>query len=271
LLCTASSSGSSFCPLPSPADSPVSITSLYDGLTSEQLARRLGLPRVVALDETTSTLDVAHTLGGEGAAAGTLILADTQTAGRGRLGRAWTSERGAGIWLTLIERPSDPAAIEVLSLRIGIALAVALDGFVDNAVSLKWPNDVYVAGRKLAGILVEARWRESTLEWVAVGIGINIRPPASEARAAGVRRGTSRLSILDAIIPGVRFAAAQPGHLSHDELEAFACRDYARGRRCVQPAEGVVQGIDARGALHIDLGSEVVAVRSGSLVLKEEQ
>lgn len=229
------------------------------------------MPRVVAFDETTSTLDVAHALGAEGAGAGTLILADAQTAGRGRMGRMWTSERGAGIWLTLIERPTDPAAIEVLSLRIGLAMAAAIDAFVEQPVSLKWPNDVYVATRKLAGILVEARWRESSLEWVAIGIGINIRPPVSEARAAGVSTGVSRLSILDAIIPGVRSAAAQRGPLSRGEVDAFGRRDFARGRECVQPAHGVVRGIDARGALLVDLGSETVAVRSGSLVLKEEQ
>ena len=240
-------------------------------MTGEQLAHRFALPRVVALNETTSTLDVAHTAGAEGAAAGTLILADAQTAGRGRLGRAWTSERGAGIWLTLIERPTDTAAIEVLSLRIGLALAVALDAFVEHPVSLKWPNDVYVTGRKLAGILVEARWRESTLEWVGIGIGINVRPPASEARAAGMPAGTSRLSILDAIIPGVRAAAARRGPLTDREIGAFAERDLARGRECVEPARGVVQGIDALGALLVDTGSQIVAVRSGSLVLKEEQ
>src|SRR5262249_45241127 len=160
-----------------------------DGHTGDQLAHRLGLPKVVAFDETTSTLDVAHVLGAEGALAGTLILADAQTAGRGRLGRSWTSERGAGIWLTMIERPSDVVAIEVLPLRIGLALANALDAFAVETVSLKWPNDVYVAGRKLAGILVEARWREAALEWIAIGIGINVRPPASEARAIGVRGG----------------------------------------------------------------------------------
>jgi len=243
----------------------------YDGLTGEQLAARLGLPLVVALAETTSTLDVAHALGAEGAVPGTLILADAQTAGRGRMGRSWTSERGAGIWLTLVERPTDAAAIEVLSLRIGLALAGAIDAFVERPVSLKWPNDVYVAERKLAGILVEARWRESALEWVAIGIGINVRPPLSEARAAGVNAGASRLSILDAIIPGVRSAAAERGSLSHRELDAFARRDLARGRECVQPARGVVQGIDARGALLVDLGAETISVRSGSLVLKEEQ
>ena len=257
--------------MPSAADPPTASIARYEGLTAEQLANRFDLPRVVAFDETTSTLDVAHTLAADGAAAGTLILADTQTAGRGRMGRSWTSERGAGIWLTLIERPTDAAAIEVLSLRIGLALAAALDAFAEQAVSLKWPNDLYVVGHKLAGILVEARWRESALEWVALGIGINVRPPASEVRAAGVKAGASRVSILDAIIPGVRSAAAQRGSLTQSEVDAFASRDCARGRECVQPAGGVVRGIDARGALLVGVGSEIIAVRSGSLVLKEEQ
>jgi BirA family biotin operon repressor/biotin-[acetyl-CoA-carboxylase] ligase len=258
-------------PLPSAADLSTTSFVRYDGQTGEALARRLGLANVVAFDETTSTLDVAHRLGAEGAPAGTLILADMQRAGRGRQGRSWTSERGAGIWLTLIERPSDLAAIEVLSLRVGSALAVALDAFAERTVSLKWPNDVYVGERKLAGILVEARWRESTPEWVAIGVGINVRPPASESRAIGVRTGTSRLAILDAVIPRIRAVAVQRGGLTPAEIDAFARRDFARGRRCVQPVHGMVQGIDARGALLVDVGGEVVSVRSGSLVLKEEQ
>jgi BirA family biotin operon repressor/biotin-[acetyl-CoA-carboxylase] ligase len=240
-------------------------------LTGEQLAHRLGLPRVVAFRETTSTLDVAHRLAAEGASAGTLVLADAQLAGRGRMGRTWVSEPGAGIWLTLIERPSDSAAIEVLSLRIGIALATALEPFAEGRVSLKWPNDVYVLGRKLAGILVEARWRDSAPEWIAIGIGINVRPPPSEPRAIGLRAGASRASILDAIIPGVRNASAKRGALSSDEVNAFTRRDFTRGRPCIQPVVGVVQGIDARGALLVATGEEVVAMRSGSLVLKEEQ
>jgi BirA family biotin operon repressor/biotin-[acetyl-CoA-carboxylase] ligase len=152
-----------------------------------------------------------------------------------------------------------------------MALAEALDSFVQGSISLKWPNDLYVGARKLSGILVEARWRESTPDWVAIGIGINVRPPASEPRAVGVQSGASRLAILDAIIPGLRIAAGESGPLTHDEVVAFAARDFARGRPCVQPVEGVVQGIDCRGALLVDVGSEIVAVRSGSLVLKEEQ
>jgi BirA family biotin operon repressor/biotin-[acetyl-CoA-carboxylase] ligase len=255
--------------LPSPADSSTTIK--YDGLTGDELARRLALPHVFALDETTSTLDVAHLVAAEGGLPGTLVVADAQTAGRGRMGRSWTSERGAGIWMTLIEHPSDLPALEVLSLRVGSALATALDALVEAPTQLKWPNDVYVAGRKLAGILVEARWRESIPEWVAIGIGINVRPPASEARAIGVRGGTSRLSILDAIIPGLRRAATALGSLTSTELDEFGRRDVARGRACTQPVEGIVQGIDPRGGLVVDVGGNTVAVRSGSLVLKEEQ
>ena len=173
--------------------------------------------------------------------------------------------------MTLIERPTDPSALEVLSLRIGLALADALSVFVDPPIQLKWPNDVYVAGRKLAGILVEARWRDSTPEWVAIGVGININPPASEARAIGVRSGTSRLAVLDAIIPGIRAAAGARGTLSLREVESFSRRDFARSRSCVQPVEGTVQGIDARGGLLVDVAGKTVEVRSGSLVLKEEQ
>ena len=82
---------------------------------------------LIEYDEVGSTLDVAHTLAADGAAAGTVVIADAQTAGRGQRGRAWQSERGAGLWLTLIERPSDASALDVLSLRVGLALAPALD------------------------------------------------------------------------------------------------------------------------------------------------
>ena len=86
----------------------------------EVLARELGLPAVEIFETVGSTLDVAHERAAAGAAAGTLILAEEQTAGRGRQGRSWTSEPGAGIWLTLIERPKDRASLDVLSLRVGL-------------------------------------------------------------------------------------------------------------------------------------------------------
>jgi BirA family biotin operon repressor/biotin-[acetyl-CoA-carboxylase] ligase len=236
--------------------------------------------RVLKYEEVGSTLDVAHELAQEGAEAGTLIVADAQTAGRGRLGRSWRSESGAGIWLTLIERPRDASALDVLSLRVGLALAPALDAFSHERVELKWPNDLYVMRRKLAGILIEARWREGEPEWVAIGVGVNLRPPASEPKAIGLREGVSRDAVLEAIMPGLRAAASLTGPLTDYERTVFADRDFAAGRRCSEPVKGLVKGIDASGALLVDVSSDATnttpahvtttAVRVGSLVLEEE-
>ena len=107
------------------------------------LERLLDLPRVDLLDSTTSTLDVAHRIAAEGAASGTLVIANEQTAGRGRGGKTWRSLPGAGIWLTLIERPADTSGLGVLSLRVGLAAAQALDRFASEPILLKWPNDLY--------------------------------------------------------------------------------------------------------------------------------
>src|SRR3954469_14645283 len=97
---------------------------------AERLREMLDLPAVELFDVIGSTLDVAHERAASGAAAGTLILADAQTAGRGRQGRSWTSEPGAGIWLTLIERPLDRSSLDVLSLRVGIGIAESLEPLI---------------------------------------------------------------------------------------------------------------------------------------------
>jgi BirA family transcriptional regulator, biotin operon repressor / biotin---[acetyl-CoA-carboxylase] ligase len=265
-------SASSSSPLRSAADvSGERSLGPYDGYTGDELARILGLPRVVAFLEVGSTLDVAHGFAADGAPAGTLILADAQTSGRGRMGRRWLSEAGAGIWMTLIERPRDVAALEVLSLRVGLSLAPVLDAFTASPVQLKWPNDLYVGARKLGGILVEARWRDSAPEWVAVGVGINIRAPASESRAVGLEAIVSRVEVLSRLVPAMRAAAGRTGSLDRAELDAFAARDAVVGRRCREPIAGVIRGVEPSGALLIDVGSEIVVLRVGSLVLEEEE
>jgi BirA family biotin operon repressor/biotin-[acetyl-CoA-carboxylase] ligase len=241
----------------------------YDGLTARELAAELGVPQLALFSRVGSTLDVAHVLGDGGAPSGTLVLADEQTAGRGRQGRAWVSEPGAGIWLTLVERPADAAAVGVLSLRLGLAAAAALDALAAEPVQVKWPNDLYVGGAKLAGILVEARWREGALDWLAVGFGINVQVPRG-VPAASLRSGVTRVQALRQIVPALRAASAERGTLRRDELDRFATRDFARGRRCVEPAIGRVAGIDAAGALLVESEAGVQVVRAGSLVLAEE-
>lgn len=243
----------------------------YDGVGAETLAARFAVPVVVALESTGSTLDVAHSLAADGAPDGTLILAETQTAGRGRSGKQWTSATGAGIWLTLIERTLDPATISLLALRLGIGAAAALQPFADAPIGIKWPNDLYVGRRKLAGILAEARWRDGAPEWVAIGMGVNVVPPADVPGAAGLREGASRLDALGALVPALRGAAARHGILDPTELAALAARDVARGRRAIAPGEGTVDGVSAAGELLLRLpDGSIAAHRSGSLVFAED-
>lgn len=242
----------------------------WDGWAEDELALHLGLPRVLLYEHVGSTLDAAHEAAAAGAPAGTLVLADRQTAGRGRGGRRWTSAPGAGIWLTLVERPADPDALGVLALRLGLRAAPVLDRFTDRRTQLKWPNDLYAGGGKLAGILVESRWRDGRPDWVAIGMGVNARPPADLPGAAALSSGTSRVEVLGELVPALRAAAHARGALSAAELAAFAARDFARGRRCTEPAAGTVQGLTPSGELVVHTGAGDVTFRAGSLVLAED-
>jgi BirA family transcriptional regulator, biotin operon repressor / biotin---[acetyl-CoA-carboxylase] ligase len=242
-----------------------------DGATAAELREALDLPRVELLETTTSTLDVAHRLAAEGAPSGTLVIANEQTAGRGRGGKSWQSPLEAGLWLTLIERPADTSGLDVLSIRIGLAAAEALDRFAPEPIRLKWPNDLYVDRGKLAGILVEARWREQSVEWIAIGLGINVRAPEDIEDAAGLEPGTARVDVLVELVPSLRLAAGATGPLGAEELEEFNARDLARGRICIQPARGRVAGITPTGELLVALADTVAPFRSGSLVLEDTQ
>jgi BirA family biotin operon repressor/biotin-[acetyl-CoA-carboxylase] ligase len=158
--------------------------------------------------------------------------------------------------------------LEVLSLRVGIALAPVLDSLAGDFVALKWPNDFYIGDRKLGGVLIETRWRGTTPDWVAIGVGINVRAPSDEPRATGLPDGVSRLDVLDMIVGKLRIAASRFGGLSPGELATFATRDLAAGRTCSEPVRGLVLGIDESGALLVDVGSTVAVIRRGSLILE---
>ena len=239
----------------------------YDGEDVGALAARWQVPAVVAFDAVGSTLDVAHRLAPD-AASGTLILADEQTAGRGRHGRRWASVRGAGIWLTLIERPSDARALDVLSLRCGLYAAEALDALAASPVQVKWPNDLYVGECKLAGTLIETRWRGTKPEWVAIGFGLNVSTPDVDT-AIGLVAGVTRLAALNRIVPALRRAATASRHLSEDELSRWRARDLSVGRTVLEPSGGVVAGISAAGEVLITSEGHTAAVRSGSLTFAE--
>ncbi len=212
------------------ASAPAIPSSTYDGITADALAERLALPKVVTYSSIGSTFDAAHTLAASNASAGTLVIADAQSAGRGRSGHAWSSPAGQGIWLTLIERPVDRTSLDVLSLRVGLAAASALDRFAEEPIRLKWPNDLYIGKRKLAGIMIEARWRDERPEWVAIGFGVNTIPPDDQPMAVGLEPGIRRSDVLDELIPALRSAAQATGLLTDQELADYATRDLARGQ-----------------------------------------
>ena len=240
----------------------------YDGRSARELAALLGVPRVETYASVTSTLDVAHALA-PSAPHGTLVLADAQTAGRGTHGRRWTSPAGVGVWLALIARPGDAASLDVLSLRCGLYAAEALDALAGTAIGVKWPNDLHVDGRKLAGVLIETRWRGTAAEWVAVGFGLNVAAP-SLPTAAGLAPGRTRLDALMILVPALRRAVEARGHLTGEECARWIPRDVARGRAVAGPSAGVVEGISSVGELLVR-GPEgsIARHRTGSLTFAE--
>jgi BirA family biotin operon repressor/biotin-[acetyl-CoA-carboxylase] ligase len=243
---------------------------LYDGLTPASLAARLRAPGCLSLVSVTSTMDIIHELAGEGAPAGTVVVADEQVSGRGRQGRRWHSPAGKGVWLGFLLRPARAADPGVLSLRVGLAVAEALER-CGTPVALKWPNDVLLRERKVAGILCEARWSADRLAWVAVGVGINVHGPLPDelARTAialdEVVPGAGRVPVLEALVPRLQRLSDQPS-LSQDERDAWARCDWLSGRRLTEPVPGIARGVDEGGALLVERDGTVGRVVAGTVV-----
>lgn len=237
----------------------------WHGLTAEAWAERLGVPVVEVHPVLDSTNDRAHAIAEAGAPAGTVVLADAQRAGRGRPGKSWASAPGAGVWCSVVERPQDLAAVQVLALRVGLALAEALAPLAaPQSLTLKWPNDLFADDHKLAGVLIEARWVEQRPSHVVIGVGVNLVAPVDPPAAAlGAAHGAAALA---AVVHAARSAAATRGGLTDDERAAWAARDRAVGRAIVAPGEGIVVGIAADGGLQVRTGAEIATFHAGSLV-----
>ena len=244
------------------------VLSLYDDAPCDALQRRAGSPMLVVVDRCASTMDLAHHLAADGAPHGTAVVADEQGAGRGRTGKSWTSARGAGVWVSVLLRRAVATPGGVLSLRTGLELAQALDAFAGSTIQLKWPNDLFHGGMKLAGILTEARWRGDQLEWIVVGVGINVQASVREPAVAALAAGTRRCDVLVHAVQCVLRAADQAGDLRVDELARFAARDLAVGREVESPMVGTVLGVTARGGVRIRTSTGDAVAVAGSLVFR---
>jgi BirA family biotin operon repressor/biotin-[acetyl-CoA-carboxylase] ligase len=219
-----------------------------------------------------STQDELHAMAAAGAPAGTVVAARYQTSGRGSRGRPWASDAG-GLWMsTLLRTPA--SALEPLVPRVAIAIAEQLDAAGVPEVALKWPNDILARGRKLAGILSEARWNASGLAWVAVGVGLNVRNPvppdsswpATNLAELGIDRSPE--SLADEVAHAILRAADANGPLGDDEIARWHRRDALKGRIIASPIPGLVRGINGMGALLVeDDAGQVTPVSSGTVAL----
>jgi BirA family biotin operon repressor/biotin-[acetyl-CoA-carboxylase] ligase len=168
--------------------------------------RRLGRPAHV-FERLGSTQDQARAEAHEGAPDGTLVWALEQTAGRGRMDRAWSSRRGAGLWFSVVLRPQgDPNTAALLSLAAGVGLARALQAPTAGAAKLKWPNDVLLHGHKLAGILAEAETYDGQVSFVVLGVGLNLDPGPGGFPAEIADRAAALSEASDAIDPAALLA-----------------------------------------------------------------
>lgn len=230
-----------------------------------------------------STNTAAMTAAAEGVPEGTVFLAEEQTAGRGRGAHAWESARSAGIYCSVVLRPSlPPAEMLVLSLAAGLAVRAALEQINPHLhLDLKWPNDVVLAGKKVCGILTEMNAEATRVRYVVVGIGINVNqatfPKEFAAEATSLKRFTgtewSRVEVAAALLKSLdreyRQFARENAKVSI--LHRFAEQSsWVRGKPVRveengSSIEGTTEGLDDRGFLLVRTAQGVRTVLSGTV------
>jgi BirA family biotin operon repressor/biotin-[acetyl-CoA-carboxylase] ligase len=234
---------------------------------------RFGSPHL-HLRLTESTNDRARALAEAGAPDGTVVTAAEQSAGRGRRGRTWSARAGAALLYSAIIRPLGPEHA-LLPLAVPVAVCEAIESLAPVGCRIKWPNDVWIDERKVAGILLEAR----PPDWAVAGIGVNVAgepEPTADLRwpATSIGDGVA----LDAVRVAVSAALGEWAAAARERtLAAFRERDALAGRQVawdgagVEPGAGVAAGIDDDGNLLVEredgerlgLGSGEVTLRVG--------
>jgi BirA family biotin operon repressor/biotin-[acetyl-CoA-carboxylase] ligase len=253
-----------------------------DALIADDIAERIEpcsvATRVLVFASTGSTNELAARLARESAAHGHVVIAEEQTAGRGRLGRKWDSPRGGGLWISIVVRPRIAFdSWHRLTLWAALGARGAIGSVSGINAKIKWPNDIYADGRKLAGVLVETGADVAGEKFAVVGIGINVAQtefPAEIAHKAGsilqmTGRRFSRAALagellrqLDArwqLMESDFSALVSEATGSHLLLGQWIEVDHA-GRRFA----GFAEALDSEGFLPLRLGSgERVILRSG--------
>jgi BirA family biotin operon repressor/biotin-[acetyl-CoA-carboxylase] ligase len=246
-------------------------------LTTERLGRSL-----VALAETDSTMDDARAAADNGAPEGHVIVADQQRLGRGSHGRVWSSPAGGDLYFSVVLRPAlSLADLPPLTLAVGLAVADTVRGVAPNAlVRIKWPNDVFLEGKKCAGVLVETRSVGLDPAAVIVGIGINVNRLEFDAELA--RESTSIALVTGQPVDRERLLAKLLEELER-QVTRFVAHGAAlvvssveehllyRGQRiAIDELRGTLRGVDPDGALRLQVDTgDTVRVLSGRMRLDD--
>ena len=240
------------------------------GMTREQIQSGLGTQwagqDIVYFKEIDSTNRYAKKLAGQGAAHGTMVLADTQTAGRGRRGRGWISPAGESIAMSLILRPDvPPAQVAKISLLTALATANAIRRVTGLDVRIKWPNDIVAGGRKVCGMLMEMDATPEKVASVVAGVGINVHQtqfPEEIAHSA---------SSLD-LLAGRRISRADIVRAFLQEFEqAWVLGDEAMMRAYCARSATIGQRVQVIGLNGTYTGTAQGVTDSGSLLVRADE
>ncbi|MHB8168239.1 MAG: biotin--[acetyl-CoA-carboxylase] ligase [Thermoleophilia bacterium] len=239
--------------------------------------------QIVHREEVASTADLARQLIERGAAEGTVVFAERQTAARGRMGRAWQTPAGQAIALSaILYPPFSPAQAPLLSLAVGLAAARAVESVTGERPLLKWPNDVYLNGRKLGGVLVEMAAELDRIRWAVASIGMNVNNSFKGTGLAGkatslsleLGRKVSRRDLAAALLNQLdRVYGALLGEGFAWLPDAFAGLDQLRGKKVKVTLSGgevtgIAGGVDELGRLQVkDAQGRTQAIFSGEATL----
>lgn len=241
--------------------------------------------QIIRYEEIDSTNLEVTRLSEQGAAEGTVVVADSQTAGRGRRGRTWLSPQGEALYMSLLLRPKF-APNEAASLTLVMALAVmeALEEIIPNGCRIKWPNDIVVDGKKVCGILTEMGLQGQEIAHVVIGVGINLNQTnfdeeiAKTATSLKIKTGkyVDRFALLDKVVYYFKrnyeiFLQTCDMRLLVDKYNGFLI-NCGKEVRVLDPQgeyEGIAQGINEKGELLVEKHSkEIVAVYAGEVSVR---
>jgi len=251
----------------------------WEGRPVGEWARRWGVPRVEAYAQLSSTNKRLRTLAEEGAAGFTVVIAESQTLGKGRGGKRWESPAGMGLWLSFLVPSHSLVSLALVPILVGLAATRALERLCPSlSPGIKWPNDIEVEGRKLGGILCESTGTET----VVVGVGLNLRQgiedfgPGLKERAASVEmagcRGVRRSRVATELLAEARSLVDPPPVVLDERLrKAVNGRDILTGRmvRTEIGFVGKALGIAVDGALLVEVEGRVQEIRAGGVTLAD--